>query len=88
MLAPVTQSEWAKPTANRMLPAASDAAPAMNRRIQVSAAGEKIWPMRVARHAPRGKPRLSTGFDDAGSALPGTNSHRRARVELIPVGRR
>src|SRR3954465_12091505 len=45
MSVPVIQAERASPMAKRTLPTASDAAPTMNRRSQVSAAGEKIWPI-------------------------------------------
>src|SRR5438105_1020607 len=45
MRAPVIQSERARPTVKTMPPATSDTAPTRNRRIQVSAAGEKICPM-------------------------------------------
>ena len=60
MCAPVTQSEWASPTANTTLPTASETAPIKNRRSQVSAAGEKIWPIQGTGTVD--KPRFSTSF--------------------------
>src|ERR1041384_2050727 len=88
MSAPVTQSERAKPTANTMLPTASDNPPARNRRIQVSAAGEKIWPiLELSDRDASGVPTALRAGEFHHSAVVKSGSRREPRTQAAVDGR-